>query len=80
MLEFFKFIIIPREGYEDLDDSLYPRNYVKTTQKVDDDFQTSSTEVRSILQWIIFTSQSVYLKTKLGKQVYHFIIDNNLYA
>ena len=80
MLEMFKFIIIPREGFEDLDESLYPNNYIKSDTKVEDAFATSSTEVRNILQWSPFTSQGKHLKTKLGKRIYDFIIENNLYS
>ena len=80
MLEMFKFIIIPREGFEDLDDSLYPNTYIKSDSKVEDAFSTSSTEVRNILQWSPFTSQGKHLKTKLGKRIYDFIIENSLYA
>ena len=80
MLENFKFIIIASEGYENLDDSLYPRHYVKCHDKVEDAFSTSSTEVREILQWSNIIHHSTYLKSKLGKEVYSYIINNNLFA
>ena len=80
MLEQYKFVIIPREGYEDLDESLYPRHYVQCDEKVEDSFQTSSTEVREILQWSNIVAHAAHLKKKLGKEVYDFIIENNLFA
>jgi nicotinate-nucleotide adenylyltransferase len=80
MLEDYKFIIIPREGYEELDEDLYPRHYTKSETKVEDAFSTSSTEIREILQWSNIVAHAVYLKKKLGKQVYDFIIENNLFA
>lgn len=80
MLELYKFIIIPREGYEDLDESLYPRNFVKCEAKVEDAFATSSTEVREILQWSNIIAHKAHLQKKLGKEVYNYIIDNNLFA
>ena len=80
MLEEFKFVIIPREGYEDLGDKLYPRHYVKWEEKIEDAFSTSSTEVREILQWNNIIHHDTYLKRKLGRQVYDYIIANNLFA
>lgn len=80
MLEQYKFIIIPREGYEDLDEELYPRNYVKWEAKVKDEFSTSSTEVREILQWSNIVSHKPHLKEKMGMYVYDYIIENNLFA
>ena len=80
MIEDYKFVIIPREGYEDLDEDLYPRHYVKTDAKVEDAFQTSSTEVREIVQWSNIVAHKAHLKEKLGADVYDFIIENNLFA
>ena len=80
MIEEKKFIVVPREGYEDLSEDLYPRTYVKSDRKVDDAFATSSTEVREILQWTNIIHHEAYLKTKLGKDVYTYIIENNLFA
>ena len=80
MLEQYKFIIIPREGYEDLDEELYPRNFVKWEAKVKDEFSTSSTEVREILQWSNIVSHKPHLKEKMGMYVYDYIIENNLFA
>ena len=80
MLEDTKFIIIPREGFEELDEDLYPRHYIKSETKVEDAFSTSSTEVREILQWSNIVAHAIYLKMKLGKKVYDFIIENNLFA
>mmetsp|Transcript_15585 Transcript_15585/g.17320 ORF Transcript_15585/g.17320 Transcript_15585/m.17320 type:complete len:114 (+) Transcript_15585:284-625(+) len=80
MIEEFKFVIIPREGYEDIDEDLYPRKYVKSQAKVEDAFSTSSTEVRGILQWSTIVSHKAHLKEKLGTEVYDYIIGNNLFA
>lgn len=80
MLEEYKFIIIPREGFEELDDSLYPRHYVKSEAKVEDAFATSSTEVREILQWSNIVTHGAHLKKKLGQEVYDYIIENNLFS
>lgn len=80
MIEEFKFVIVPREGYEDLDDKLYPRHSEVCHTKVEDPFQTSSTEVRSILQWNNIVSHKAHLKEKLGSKVYDYIIENNLFA
>eukprot|EP00344_Euplotes_crassus_P012546 CAMPEP_0196994490 /NCGR_PEP_ID=MMETSP1380-20130617/775_1 /TAXON_ID=5936 /ORGANISM="Euplotes crassus, Strain CT5" /LENGTH=193 /DNA_ID=CAMNT_0042409879 /DNA_START=86 /DNA_END=667 /DNA_ORIENTATION=- len=80
MFEEFKFIIIPREGYEDLDSDLYPRYSEVCKSKVDDPFATSSTEVRSIIQWSNIISHKAHLKEKMGSAVYDYIIENNLFA
>lgn len=80
MMEEYKFVIIPREGYEDIDEDLYPRHCVKAETKVEDAFSTSSTEVRGILQWSMLVSHKPYLKEKLGGEVYDYIIENNLFA
>lgn len=80
MIEQKKFIIIPREGYEDIEDHLYPRNYIKCSHKVEDDFQTSSTEVRNILQWNNIIHHGTYLKSKLGQDVYDYVLENNLFS
>lgn len=76
----FKFILIPREGFEDLSESLYPKHYIECKKKVKDAFSTSSTEIRDILQWSNIIHHATFLKEKLGKEIYDFIIENNLYA
>ncbi len=80
MLEKYKFVIVPREGYEDLDEDLYPRYSEICKTKVDDPFATSSTEVRTVLQWSNIVSHKPQLKEKLGGAVYDYIIENNLFA
>lgn len=80
MIEDYKFVIIPREGYEDLEEDLYPRHYVKAEAKVEDAFSTSSTEVRDIVQWNNIVAHKAKLKEKLGVEVYDYIIENNLFA
>ena len=80
MIEQKKFIIIPREGFEDIEEEKYPRHYVKCNHKVEDVFATSSTEVRNILQWNNIVHHKPYLQKKLGSNVYDYIIENNLFA
>lgn len=80
MFENFKFILIPRDGYDNLDSGYYPIHHIECKKKVVDAFETSSTEIRGILQWSNIIHHAKFLKEKLGKEVYDFIIDNNLYS
>lgn len=80
MFENFKFILIPRDGSDDIDSADYPVHHIECKKKVTDVFQTSSTEIRGILQWSNIIYHATSLKEKLGKDIYDFIIENNLYS
>lgn len=75
-----RFIVIPREGYTEIEDDLYPRNAVISEQGVNDENSTSSTEVRGIIQWQNIIHHSTCLKSKLGESVYEYILENNLFT
>mmetsp|Transcript_35411 Transcript_35411/g.40941 ORF Transcript_35411/g.40941 Transcript_35411/m.40941 type:complete len:210 (-) Transcript_35411:26-655(-) len=78
MLNEYKFVVIQRCGYEDIDESLYPFHYVSPDRK-EHKYATSSTEIREILKYKDETDREHGLKDKLNGDVYSYIIDNALF-